>query len=117
VTAGARRFPNVARFRRGPGPRNRLGLVGPVQFTRSPRSQYAFTISGVTRDSGGSPLGGCIVKLFETSAADTKIGETMSDGAGAFVLSPPTNSGTYWIAAFDVDGNPAGVTVNTLVAG
>ena len=75
-----------------------------------------FAISGVTRDSGGSPLAGCQVHLHE-AGTDTKIAESVSDGAGAYTLRTPHNAGFFYVVAFNpADGTVAGTTVRTLVA-
>lgn len=72
------------------------------------------TITGVTRDSAGAALGGVTVQLFRT-VDDVYIGETVSDGAGAYSIVSVV-SGPFYIVAYQA-GAPdvAGTTVNTLV--
>lgn len=75
-------------------------------------STRAFAIVGVTRDSGGNTIAGCVVDLFLT-ADDTKVATTISDGAGVF--SFPATAGPYYLVAYKT-GAPdvAGTSVNTL---
>ena len=75
-------------------------------------STQGYSISGVTRDSGGTPLGGVVVDLFLT-ADDTKIAATVSDGAGNFSFG--ATAGPYYLVAYKT-GTPdvAGTSVNTL---
>lgn len=80
---------------------------------RSPSfSTAAFTVSGVTRDSTGAPIGGCAVELF-LSDGDTKVDAVVSNGAGAFVFA--ATAGPYYLVAYKA-GVPdvAGTSVNTL---
>ena len=83
---------------------------------RSLKFYGTFSISGVTKDSSGAPLGGCAVHLFE-SATDAELAETVSDGAGNYTFALRTNSGFFYVVAYK-PGAPdvAGTTVNTLVA-
>ena len=68
-----------------------------------------FTISGTSRDSTGATLGACRVQVYDGSNAF--LGETVSDGAGAWSMSVPTNSGPFW-ARYYLAGAPnrAGIT-------
>jgi hypothetical protein len=83
---------------------------------RTTKFSGSFTLSGVTKDSTGAPLGNCMVRLFE-SATNTELGETTSDGSGAFTFSLGQNSGFFYLVAYK-PGSPdvAGTTVNTLTA-
>lgn len=74
-----------------------------------------YLISGVTRDVNGNPLGGCTVKLY-TTVDDVERYTTVSDGAGNFSFSVPSNGWTWYAVAY-LAGSPdvAGTTVNTLV--
>lgn len=77
-----------------------------------------YQISGITRDSGGNPLGSCTVWLFRTSD-ETFIASTISDastGAYAFTGLPDTST-QYFIRAYK-DGSPNvfGTTDRNLVA-
>lgn len=100
--------------------RRPIGGVFPVSAQqtvrpfRSPRFYGAFGLSGVTRNSTGAPLGLCVVKLFE-AATDIEVGQTTSDGAGAFSFSLGNNAGFFYIVAYKA-GSPdvAGTSVNTL---
>jgi hypothetical protein len=98
----------------------RIGGVFPVSMQarthalRTPRFYGAFSLSGVTRDSTGTPLGTCSVKLFE-AATDIEVGQTTSDGAGAFTFRLGNNAGYFYLVAYK-PGSPdvAGTSVNTL---
>ena len=73
------------------------------------------SISGITKDSVGSVLGGCVVKLYRT-VDDALVGTTMSDvttGEYKFYASPYA---AHYLVAYKA-GSPdvAGTTVNTLV--
>lgn len=70
---------------------------------------------GVTRDSTGSPLGGCVVQLFRTTD-DLFIMEVTSDSTGNFLLQSWYSPDTHYIVAYKA-GSPDvfGTTVNTLV--
>ncbi len=71
-------------------------------------------LTGVTRDSAGAALGGCVVDLFTTSD-DVLRFSTVSDASGNFSFSLPSNGWTCYLVAYKA-GSPdvAGVTVNTL---
>lgn len=75
------------------------------------RNMPVFKIQGVTKDSGGNPLGGVRVELFR-ELDDTKQGEAVSDAAGNYLLYTPF-SDTHYIVAFKAP-NLAGSTVHTL---
>lgn len=49
-------------------------------------ARLVMTISGVSRDATGVALGGCRILVFRT-ADNTLVGETISDGAGAWSLT------------------------------
>jgi hypothetical protein len=100
--------------------RRPIGGVFPVSAKqtvrpfRSPKFYGAFSLAGVTRDSTGTPLGTCTVKLFE-AATDIEVGQTTSDGAGAFTFRLGNNAGYFYLVAYK-PGSPdvAGTSVNTL---
>jgi len=94
---------------------SRRGRFGRGRF-RSLKFFGTFSISGVTRDSAGAALAGCTVHLFST-ATDTELAETVSDGSGAYSFSLGGNAGFYYCTAYK-PGSPdvAGITLNTLVA-
>lgn len=68
------------------------------------------TISGVTRDNTGTPLGNCTVWLFDTRTK-AFLAEVLSDGGGAFAFG---FSGPCFAVAYSSSGAVAGVTLNTL---
>jgi hypothetical protein len=80
-----------------------MDVFANVELTNGQRTQYA--ISGVTRDVNGSPLSGCTVKLFITSAtgsisADTKIDEVTSNANGAYTVMTPFYPDQHYIVVF-----------------
>lgn len=88
------------------------GQVGAL-FYRSLGALSTLAVSGVTRNSAGSPLGNCVVDMLRT-ADDVKVADTKSDFSGNFridVLSP----GPYYLVAY-LAGSPdlAGTSVNTV---
>jgi hypothetical protein len=75
-----------------------------------------FALTGITKDSGGSPLGSCVVKVYLT-ATDVELLSTTSDASGNYsFFLPAATVGTYYVVAYKV-GSPdvSGTTVNTLV--
>jgi hypothetical protein len=76
-----------------------------------------FVISGVTRDSTGSPLGSCKVELFET-ATDKKANETYSDGSGNFTFTVHFNDTQQFYLVAYKNGSPdvAGTTIDEIQA-
>jgi hypothetical protein len=70
-------------------------------------------VSGLTKDSGGAPLGLCTVDLFN-SATDIREQSVISDASGnySFTVDPTMH---YYCVAYLV-GSPdvSGTTVNTL---
>ncbi len=80
-----------------------------------PTVELIYLIAGVTRDSGGAPLGSCVIQLFRTSD-DAIIEEKTSAGDGSFSFTVPNGITQYYIVAYKA-GSPdvAGTTVNTLV--
>lgn len=75
------------------------------------------SISGVTRDSGGSPLGNCVVDVYDTKT-DIKLASIVSDLAGNYSIEVTGAPGlTFYVVAYKA-GSPdvAGTTVNTLTA-
>jgi hypothetical protein len=70
-----------------------------------------YKIQGVTKDSGGSPLGQVTVELFRT-LDDTKQDGCVSDDAGNYVLYSQYND-PHYIRAFKTP-NLAGSTVESL---
>lgn len=73
-----------------------------------------FTIDGVTKDSTGVVLGGCVLDLFNTDT-DVKFQSTVSDTNGNYSFS--VQPGVYYYIVAYKPGVPyvSGVTVDTLV--
>ena len=78
--------------------------------------QGSFSISGVTKDSTGTPIASCDVELFETGS-EQFLQKTTSDGSGNYSFVVRSNSSNYWVRAYKV-GAPdvAGTTINNIVA-
>lgn len=93
---------------------NRRFLRG-KPFRSAPLSTRNDTITGVTRDSNGSPLGTCVVSIFNTSTGQP-VQSTISDVSGNYTFLHP-GSGPFYLVAYKA-GLPsvAGTTVNTVVA-
>lgn len=75
--------------------------------------EYPYAVAGITKDSTGTPIGGCTVRLFRT-ADDTEFGETTSDASGNYSI-PASQYITCYAVAYKA-GAPdvGGTTVNTL---
>jgi hypothetical protein len=88
---------------------------GRVEQFGGTTSRYA--VSGVTRDVYGSPLGGVTVKMFRTST-DEMVGTTVSDPAGAYLVSTPYYPDTHYLVFYKA-GFPDvfGTSVNTINGG
>jgi hypothetical protein len=73
------------------------------------------SITGVTMDSAGSPLGSCTIHVFLT-ADDTEVDQFDSAAVTGVYAYYPTVSGPFYLVAY-LAGSPdvAGTTVNTLV--
>lgn len=76
-----------------------------------------YLISGVTRDSGGSVLGNCVVEVFE-SATYLLRGATISDATGNYAIEIVGDRSLTFFAVAYKAGSPdlAGTTINTLLA-
>ena len=76
------------------------------------------TISGVTRDGNGNPLGGCTVDLFD-SAQNVKIATTISDPvAGVYTFASIAGGIKFYMNAYlKGSSDVAGTTLKTVVAG
>lgn len=103
------------------GPRRvPVGGIGHSLFStpllKAPEFKGTFTISGVSRDSGGVALGACTVDLYLT-AEKTLVATTTSDGSGNYSFTVPGNSQNFFVRAYK-SGAPdvAGTSVNTLTA-
>lgn len=81
-----------------------------------PKPPTYFTISGVTKDQNGTPIGSCVVDWFNT-ADDVKLDSMTSDANGLFefrTAGQPPNA--YYLVAYKTGTTDvAGTTVNTLV--
>lgn len=75
---------------------------------------YNTTLTGVTRDTNGSPLGSCTVTLYNT-LDDSVVARTVSDGSGNFSFSLAPTSGTYYYRAVDQTNLLVGTTLSNLV--
>ena len=76
------------------------------------RTNPVWKIQGVTKDSGGSPLGGIYVTLFLT-VGDIEVDRTISDANGNYTLWTPYQSQAHYCVATN-NSTLAGATVNTL---
>lgn len=71
-------------------------------------------ISGITKNSAGTPLPGCTVVVY-TTVDDMPRGSTVSDASGNYSISVDGNAQTRYCVAY-LAGSPdvAGTTVDTL---
>jgi hypothetical protein len=104
---GSRGAPVFAVF---PGPFTMADFYVPAN--QPPR----YRIFGITKDSGGSALGGCNVEVFETASGLLR-GATVSDATGNYSIDVTGSEGMTFFAVAYKAGSPdvTGVTVNTLV--
>lgn len=99
-------MPNIARSR--PIVRGLMDGTVPIFEERN------YTIAGVTKDSGGVPLGFCLVKLFN-SVTELKVAQTTSDAAGLFSFDVDKTQ-TWYLVAYKPGGTDvAGTSLNTVV--
>lgn len=90
--------------------------VPPTMRGALPLPAVGFRISGVTRDSLGSPLAGCSVALYRT-ADDRLVDRVVSDAGGAYAFTSPSVPTAYYVVAYKAGGGDvAGTTANTVVA-
>lgn len=108
IAQGARGFRGVLAIP------NRRFLKGKA-FRSAPFSSRNNEISGVTKDSNGTPLAACAVDLFRT-LDDALVQRTTSDALGNYLFLHP-GSGPFYLVAYKA-GAPdvAGTTLNTVVA-
>ena len=92
----------------------------PTVFLRMPfeGDSRRFKITGITKDSAGTPVGGCRVVAYETATmgyglSNSVDGETVSDGSGNYSIDVSSNPITYTVIAYKA-GSPdvAGITRN-----
>lgn len=74
-----------------------------------------FTISGVTVDSVGAPLGNCRVILMR-AGDDSVVARAVSDGSGSYSFALGDNAGSFYVLSFNAAGTLAGSTLPTLAA-
>jgi hypothetical protein len=89
---------------------------GGIQLnSQKDKVKQRWVISGITKDSAGTPLPSCVVQLFNTNN-DSFIGEVVSDSVGAYAFTLDGNVNPKYAVAYLV-GSPdvAGTTVNTLL--
>lgn len=98
-------MPNVARS---------MPVVRTRETGNVPYVEYGYALTGVTRDSTGTALGGCTVVVYRT-ADDSVAARGVSDASGNYSL-PATPSFTHYVVAY-LAGVPdvAGTTSNQLV--
>ncbi len=81
-------------------------------------STQRFAITGTTRDNVGAPLAGCRVVIMETgrlaAAACPVVGETVSDGAGAFSVEVAGTADYFLIAYLPGTPDRAAITLHPL---
>lgn len=89
----------------------------PPLILRFDQASVLFAISGVTKDSAGSPLGGCRVIAFETGRmevgeGESMAGETISDGSGNYSIPVALNTHHQLTAYLPGSPDVAGITRN-----
>lgn len=70
-------------------------------------------ITGIARDSGGSPLGGATVSLYNT-ATGLLVETVTADAGGYFTVTDPNNVACFVVAYKPGSPDVCGTTVNTL---
>lgn len=93
-----------------------LGAPSPQSFieTTPVFEERNFTITGVTKDSSGNPLGSCTVRLFN-SATNVLAQTVTSDGSGNYSFIVDKTQAWYVVAYKAGAPDTAGTTVNTVV--
>ena len=76
--------------------------------------QQLYYIAGQCRDSGGAPLGPCVVRLYRT-ADDLEVDSCLTDSLGNYRVYTPYTGAHYCVAYKAGSPDVAGTTVNTLV--
>ena len=72
-------------------------------------------LTGVSRDSAGSPLGNCTVKIFRTFD-DVKVAQTVSDGSGNWSRQISELGPFFYVEYLAGAPDRAGTSINTNVA-
>lgn len=75
---------------------------------------WPYYIAGVTKDSGGTPIGGVNVDLYRT-VDDALLGSAVSDANGIFSIGINDNTTKCYIRAWRLGPAIQGTTVDTLV--
>ena len=90
------------------------GGYRPFMAGNLPLPARYLTISGITKDSAGTALPSCTVKLFPTDT-DTERDEVVSSASGAYEFRSASPGVNHYAVAYRA-GSPdvAGTTVNTL---
>jgi hypothetical protein len=88
--------------------------IGPSFQSFLPLPTARWGVSGVTKDSTGTPLAGCVVKLFLT-ATDRLVAQTVSDGGGYYAFSVGPAQLYYAVSYLVGSPDVAGTSVHTLV--
>jgi hypothetical protein len=70
-------------------------------------------ITGISRNSGGTPIGGVTVMLYNTST-NVLVDKQVSDSGGNYTLSDPNGVTCYIVAYLPGSPDTAGSGVNTL---
>lgn len=92
----------------------RLG-VSPSMQGAMPLPAIYLRIFGVTKDSSGTPLGGCLCLLFRTPD-NVQVDSAVSDGSGNYEFRTAGLTTAYYVVAYKAGGpDLAGTTVNTLL--
>lgn len=86
----------------------------PFPFRSQPFSVKTRSITGITRDASGNPLGGCVVDLYMTATDQVQM-STVSDASGNYRFED-AGAGPFYVVAYKA-GAPdvAGASVNTIV--
>ena len=95
--------------------RTRGRVRSPTLIPQYPKAHTGtFTLTGVTRDSAGSALGSCVVKVFGTKD-DLLKATTTSDGSGNYSVTLADNQPVYVVSYKTGSPDVSGTTLNTLV--
>lgn len=100
-------FPGVPNVVGCPGQFQGFGEIIPIFEERN------YTISGVTKDSAGSPLGNCTVLLFN-SATNVLEQIAISDASGNYSFTVDKTQRYFEVAYLPGAPDVAGTTVNSL---
>lgn len=83
--------------------------------TNTVKARAPYSISGITRDANGNPLGGCTVLVYITGS-DRLYTKVVSDAGGNWRAIVGNNADTFYAVSFDATGQISGATANNLVA-